>query len=90
MRPARGELNLGRMLVKRLRWQGSTLRARSDDFKAELLAELQAAVWPGLEAGTLQVLLDRTFPLEEAEAAHAHLSSNTTFGALALLVNSAA
>ncbi|MCB9665669.1 MAG: NAD(P)H-quinone oxidoreductase [Alphaproteobacteria bacterium] len=79
-------LDLGRLLVKRLRIQGSTLRSRSDAFKAELVATLRARVWPHFLDGTLRPLVHATFPLAEAEAAHALLASNATTGALVLEV----
>lgn len=80
------QLDLGAVLVKRLRIQGSTLRARSADFKADLMGRLREHVWPRFADGTLAPIVDRTFPLHEAEAAHAHLASNTTFGAVVLTV----
>lgn len=80
------ELDLGRLLVKRLRVVGSTMRSRSDDFKAALVADLRANVWPRFEDGTLKPIVDATFPLDQAEAAHAHVAGNTTFGAVVLTV----
>lgn len=78
------EVDLGRVLVKRLRIEGSTLRARSVAFKSHLLRELADATWAGFADGTYQPILDRTFPLAEAEAAHAHVASNDTIGAVVL------
>ncbi len=80
------EIDLGRLLVKRLRVVGSTLRSRSDDFKAALVADLRANVWPRFADGTLKPIVDATFPLADAEAAHARVASNGTFGAVVLTV----
>lgn len=82
-RPA--QIDLGQVLMKRLRVEGSTLRARSVAFKAELLASMEAALWPAFADGRLRPILDRAFPLADAEAAHAHVASNTTFGAVVLV-----
>lgn len=79
-------VDLGRVLVKRLSVLGSTLRSRTADDKATLVAELREHVWPLLGDGTLVPVLDRTFPLADAEAAHAHLASNTSVGAVVLTV----
>lgn len=76
--------DLGRVLARRLRIQGSTLRARSSAFKARLVAELREEVWPHFATGALRAVVHATFPLEQAEAAHALLATNETVGALVL------
>jgi putative PIG3 family NAD(P)H quinone oxidoreductase len=80
------ELDVGRLLMRRLSVIGSTLRSRSPAAKAALCAALRAEVWPRYADGTLRPVVDRTFALAEAEAAHAHLASNTSFGAVVLTV----
>jgi NADPH:quinone reductase-like Zn-dependent oxidoreductase len=75
---------MGRLLVRRLRLVGSTLRSRSDDFKARLLRELGSRLVPAWERREVRAMVDRTFSIEEADAAHAYLASNKTFGALVL------
>lgn len=80
------EIDLGRVLVKRLRLQGSTLRSRSDAYKTALMEELRHHVWPKFADRTLRPVVHGTFPLARAEAAHASLASNDTFGALVLEV----
>ncbi len=77
-------LDLGRLLMKRQRVVGSTLRARDVAFKAELLAELRAGVWPAFLDGRLHPCVDAVFPMTEADAAHARLASNVTTGAIVL------
>jgi putative PIG3 family NAD(P)H quinone oxidoreductase len=79
-------IDLGRLLVKRLRVQGSTLRSRDAGFKARLVGALRTEVWPRFADGSLRPIVDRTFPLAEAEAAHAHLASDATFGSVVLTV----
>lgn len=80
------ELDLGLVLSRRLRVQGSTLRSRDAGFKASLIRALRTDVWPHVDDGSLVPIVDRTFPLDEAEAAHAHVASNDTFGAVVLTV----
>ena len=64
---------------------GSLLRPRSADDKARLAAEVERVVWPWIEAGKVRAVVDRTFPLEQAAQAHAHLESGKHTGKVVLL-----
>jgi putative PIG3 family NAD(P)H quinone oxidoreductase len=52
---------------------GSTLRPRGADEKARLAAAVEATVWPWIAAGKIKAVIDRTYPLEDAAQAHAHM-----------------
>ncbi len=80
------ELDLGRMLVKRQRVIGSTLRSRPVEAKAALCRSLQQAVWPLFEAGELKPIIDRVLRIDEAEVGHAALQSNATMGKVVLTI----
>lgn len=80
------ELDLGRMLIKRQRFIGSTLRSRSPSNKGVILADMQATLWPHFASGRLRPVLHSTLPIEEAEAAHALVASNVTTGKVLLQV----
>ena len=80
------ELDIGRLLMKRQRLIGSTLRARSPEDKGRILGELARHVWPRLERGELAPLIDADWPIEEVEAAHQHLADNANTGKLLLRV----
>jgi putative PIG3 family NAD(P)H quinone oxidoreductase len=82
----RAEVDLGRLLVRRLRIQGSTLRSRSDAAKAALLAELAADVVPAWVDGRVRPVLDQVHPWRDAEAAHARMAADLTIGAQVLRV----
>jgi putative PIG3 family NAD(P)H quinone oxidoreductase len=82
----KGELDLGKLLSKRLTVAGSTLRARSADDKAALLAAFREEVWPLLDRGDLRPLIDARLPLSEAAEAHRRLDSGQVFGKI-LLIN---
>ena len=84
---AKGTLNLGLVLSKRLVITGSTLRARSAEEKGAIAAELRARVWPLLEQGTVKPVVQQTWPLEQAAAAHELLENNAAAGKLALIVD---
>jgi NADPH2:quinone reductase len=81
---AKGELNLGRVMMNRLTVTGSTLRARSVAFKGEIAAALREKVWPLLEAGDIAPVIHRTFPLAEAAAAHALMEESSHIGKIIL------
>jgi NADPH:quinone reductase len=78
------ELNLMRLMLKRLTLTGSTLRSRSVEEKARLAREVEHHVWPWIEAGKLKPVIDSAFPLAEAEGAHARLQSGKHAGKVVL------
>ncbi len=81
------ELNLMRLMMKRLTLTGSTLRARPVAEKARLAAAVRATVWPWIEAGAVRPIVDSTFPLQEAEAAHARMTASAHAGKIILTVS---
>ncbi|MFQ3786711.1 NAD(P)H-quinone oxidoreductase [Halomonas sp. A29] len=81
------ELDLGRMLMKRQRLIGSTLRAKPPSAKGAILDALSAHVWPRLASGEMRPLIDRTWPIDEAEAAHAHVERDANIGKVLLAVS---
>lgn len=78
------EINLGVMLMKRLRVIGSTLRARSIAAKAHVMDGLQRDVWPKFADGTIQPIVDEIVPMEDAQRAHELIAANETFGKVLL------
>jgi len=82
----RGEIDLGRLLVKRLRVVGSVLRGRSDAEKTDIIEGLQDQAWPYVEARRIRPVIDRVLPITEAERAHAAISANGTVGKVVLTV----
>ena len=84
---AGGEVTLPifRIMMKRAVITGSTLRPRDADEKARLAAEVERVVWPWIAAGKIKPTIDKTFPLEEAAAAHAHLEGGSHVGKVILL-----
>ncbi len=79
------ELNLVRLMLKRLTLTGSTLRSRSPAEKARLAHEVERVVWPWIEAGKVKPVIDSTFPLADAEAAHSRLQSGAHAGKVVLV-----
>lgn len=74
------ELELGKVLGKRLRIMGTVLRSRP---LAEKIAASQAfgqEVVPLFAEGKLRATIDSEFPLEKIQEAHRRMESNQTFG----------
>ncbi|WP_106479039.1 NAD(P)H-quinone oxidoreductase [Phytohalomonas tamaricis] len=86
---AKTDIDLGRMLAKRQRLVGSTLRSRSPASKGSVMDALHAHVWPLLNDGRIKPLIDRTWPVEEAESAMEHLEGNSSIGKVLLRVSGA-
>jgi NADPH2:quinone reductase len=80
----KAELNLATMMVKRQRIIGSVLRSRPVAEKAAIIAKFEAAVMPSIASGEITPLIDTTFPLEEAAAAHTMMEQGGHFGKIVL------
>jgi len=78
-------LDFRRILGRRLTVTGSTLRPRSPAEKGEIAAALQKEVWPLLEKGSVKPVVYRTFPLEDAAAAHRLMESSEHVGKIVLV-----
>lgn len=79
-------INMAEVMRRRLNLTGSTLRPRSDAFKAALAGEITRMAWPLVAAGQLRPVMDRTFPLAEAAAAHARMEAGAHIGKIVLAV----
>ncbi|GIS97538.1 MAG: oxidoreductase [Gammaproteobacteria bacterium] len=84
---ASAELNLGRMMQKRLRIIGSTLRARSVAAKSSVIDALESQVWPLIESGDIQPVVETVLPIQQANLAHELLATNDTFGKVVLSID---
>lgn len=81
---SRCELDLMRVMLKRITLTGSTLRARPVAEKARLAAAIKDTVWPWIEAGKVRPVIDSRFALTEAVAAHERLDSGEHSGKILL------
>lgn len=79
-------LSLLPVLQKRLILTGSGLRPRTIAEKGAIAAELREQVWPLLAAGRVRPVIDSTFALEQAAAAHARMDSGAHIGKIVLIV----
>ena len=83
---AKAELNMAQVMVRRLTLSGSTLRPRSNQFKALLAEEIAQLAWPLVEQGRLRPVMARSFPLRDAASAHALMESGAFIGKIVLEV----
>lgn len=81
-----GSLDLGRVLVKRLRILGSVLRSRSLEEKTEIMSRFASEVWPLVASGQITPIIDEVMSIEQAHQAHELLSSDGTVGKIVLTV----
>ena len=81
------ELNLGLLMMKRLRVIGSTLRARPVAEKAAVMDALAANVWPAIAAGRIKPIVEAIYPIQDTAQAHALMASNSTVGKIILKVS---
>jgi putative PIG3 family NAD(P)H quinone oxidoreductase len=81
---AKAEVNFALVMVKRLTLTGSTLRPRTVQEKADIAAALERTVWPLLDAGRIEPVMDRRFALENAAEAHARMESSVHIGKIVL------
>ncbi len=82
----KAELFMPMVMMRRLTLTGSTLRPRSDAFKAALADEISANAWPLFTEGECAPIMDQTFPLAEAAAAHARMEAGEHIGKIVLEV----
>lgn len=80
----KAEINMAKVMTKRLCLTGSTLRPRSDEFKALLAEEILQVAWPLVADGTIRPVMDESFPLADVAAAHARMEAGDHIGKIVL------
>ena len=81
------EIDLKNIYVRNVRIIGSTLRSRTPEVKAQILAELVENVWPKISLGLVKPTVCKIFPITEAEAAHDMLYQGKNVGKVVLKVS---
>jgi putative PIG3 family NAD(P)H quinone oxidoreductase len=85
-RGAKVEIDIAQVMRRRLTLTGSTLRARSAEFKALLADEIHRTLWPRLAEGAWKPAMDQAFALADAAAAHARMQAGAHVGKIVLTV----
>ena len=85
----KGELNLGKLLIKRARVIGTTLRGRpvsGPHSKGEIVQAVTASVWPMIGDGRVRPIIGARMPIQQAADAHQHLVAGKVAGKIVLTV----
>ena len=85
MSGAKAEVNLATLMRQRLIVTGSTLRARTIEQKAAVVAAVRKRVWPLLETGRVRPVIHQRLPLPQAADAHRLMEASTHIGKLLLV-----
>ena len=80
------EIDLKNIYVRNVRIIGSTLRSRTPEVKAQILASLVRDVFPKIETGDIKPTIHAVLPIQEAEAAHDILYKGQNVGKVVLTV----
>ncbi|WP_394201397.1 NAD(P)H-quinone oxidoreductase [Shewanella waksmanii] len=83
-RGAKAQVDLFRIMAKRITWYGSTLRPQSNQAKARIAAQLNEHVWPLLNQQMSLLPVDKVFSLTQAADAHRMMESGEHHGKLVL------
>lgn len=75
-----GELDAARIVFKRLTVTGSSLRPRSDEYKAKIARALEENVWPLLESGAIKPVVHAVFDYSEIKKAHEMMDAGEQIG----------
>jgi putative PIG3 family NAD(P)H quinone oxidoreductase len=84
---ARAEINLARLMQRRLTVTGSTLRPRAVSEKGAIANCVKKTVWPLVEQGRIRPVIHATYPLARAADAHRAMEAGEHIGKLVLTVD---
>jgi NADPH2:quinone reductase len=77
-------LDLSKLMLKRINLTGSTLRPRTVAFKSKIARELLETVWPLLNSQKVRIHIDSVFPLEKFKDAHIQMENGNHLGKIIL------
>ena len=86
LKGAKVEIDLMRLMLRRLTLTGSTLRVQSADAKQRMARASRSSIWPLIAAGKLKPVIDSTFKLDDASGAHRRIDDPEHVGKIMLVV----
>ena len=86
LKDSKVELDLMRLMMRRLTLTGSTLRAQLPETKARMAKTIEQRVWPLIAEGQIKPIIDSTFKLEDAAGAHRRIDDPEHIGKVMLAV----
>ena len=81
------EFDMSLLLRKRIQLIATTLKSRSDGYKADLIKKVSSVIFPesGESAAVkMQAVVDKEFPMSKATEAHLYMESNVSIGKILL------
>jgi putative PIG3 family NAD(P)H quinone oxidoreductase len=84
LKTSKVEIDLMRLMMRRLTLTGSTLRAQTPEAKAHMAQVIEERIWPLVTAGKFKPVIDSTFPLLEAADAHRRIDAPDHIGKIVL------
>ncbi|MEZ5856622.1 MAG: zinc-binding dehydrogenase [Hyphomicrobiaceae bacterium] len=79
-----GDFDFDLHAARRIDYIGVTFRTRSVEEVREINRLMREDIWLDVEAGRIALPIDRTFPLDQAADALAHMKANAHFGKIVL------
>jgi putative PIG3 family NAD(P)H quinone oxidoreductase len=80
----KGELDIGKLLIKRAAVHATSLRARPVAEKSAIVSEVRAHVWPAVEVGDFELIVDQVLPMSDASEAHRRIEAGEHVGKVLL------
>jgi putative PIG3 family NAD(P)H quinone oxidoreductase len=80
------DFNMGQLMSKRVKLEGTLLSARSDQYKADLAADLHRDVIPLIADGTIAPIIDTTFDFADLPDAHRHMEADKNLGKIIVTI----
>ena len=84
--PEADKLSLTTLMRKRITLSGTVLRARSADYKTNLVRKFEDEAMRGFDDGTLKVVTDKVWSMDQIAQAHKYMEDNLTMGKLVITV----
>lgn len=81
------KVDMSPILRKRLHIMGSTLRSRPPSEKIQITQQFESGFWHLFKSGELQPIIDKVFPIQEAQQAHEYVSQNLNIGKVILSIS---
>jgi NADPH2:quinone reductase len=82
----RTEIDMNQFFRKGIKLIGSTLRSRTPEMKAEILAGLEKEFWAAFSSRRIKSIIHEKMPITRAKQAHAILERNENVGKVVLTV----
>jgi len=78
-------VDLGPILKKRLRIEGSTLRSRTVDYKVALTKEFSKFAWDKIASGVIKPIISKVFNWNDLSQAHMFMEEDKNIGKIVLV-----